>query len=401
LRDAVAEAPGDRVDVVPVTGGPNLGGTADLPAVETTDRRYSPFPTVIPRAWTPAVDTRNGAVRAGVGVTGEDVLQRHTVWASVMWRLGDTTAVGGPQSGRPDWSTSYAYSRWRPTVYVTASDTTSFLSMASPGTDVPDAELRERNVAAGVRLPVRRVRHQQVWQAEFDVEQETRAWKDTRSSVFRNAFRAAWTLNTAHVYGRSISPEDGVAAGVTSEQVRSAFGADGNADALTAELRAYWRPGRGHAVLAARAGYGTAAGDRNVRRLFFVGGTSSAGSLVNFGADAIGMVRGFGDEVAAGPRVGAVSVEWRQPLWRLERGWGTWPVYLRTVHAAVFADAGDAWTGQFSLDRLKASVGVEGSIDTVIGFNLPLTFTAGAARTRDGAAGRSATAVYFRIGASF
>jgi hypothetical protein len=336
-----------------------------------------------------------------VGVTGEDVLQRHTVWASVMWRLGDTTAVGGPQSGRPDWSTAYAYSRWRPTVYVAASDTTSFLSMASPGTGVPDAELREWSVAAGVRLPVRRVRHQQVWQAEFDVERVTRTWKDSRSSWFRNGLRASWTLNTAHVYGRSISPEDGVAAGVTSEQVRTAFGADGNADALTAEVRAYWRPGRGHAVLAARAGYGTAAGDRNVRRLFFVGGTSSAGSLVNFGIDAIGMVRGFGDNVAAGPRVGAVSVEWRQPLWRLERGWGTWPVYVRTVHAAVFADAGYAWTGQFSLDRLKASVGVEGSIDTVIGFNLPLTFTAGVARTRDGATGRGATGVYLRIGGSF
>jgi hypothetical protein len=266
---------------------------------------------------------------------------------------------------------------------------------------MPDVELREQNVAIGAQLPVRRVRHRQVWQAELDVERETRTWTGTPSGLFRNALRAAWTVDTALRYGRSISVEDGVTAAVTSEQVRTALGADGNADAFTAEVRAYWRPGRGHAVFATRAGYGTAAGDRNVRRQFFLGGTSSAGGLVNFGTDALSMVRGFQDEVASGSRIASASIEWRQPLWCLERGRGSWPIFLKAVHAALFADAGNAWNGEFSSDRLKASVGAEASIDTVVGFRLPMTFTAGVARTHDAASGRSATGAYIRFGPSF
>ena len=376
------------------------------PQAQTAERSpallgYSPLPTLLPRAWTPLVDSRNGSVRAGVTVAGADVLRRHSVGASLMWRFAETTAVGGPHSGRPDWSAFYVYSRWRPAFYIAATDTTSFLAVASPGSGVPEARLREQNVAAGLQLPVTRVRHQQLWQAEFDVEREARAWKGAPSRWYRNAFRAAWTINTALTYGRSISAENGVAAGVTSEQVRTAFGADGNADAFTAEARGYWRPGSSHAVLAARAGYGTASGDSSVRRLFFLGGTSTAGSLVNFGSDALGMVRGFEDEVAAGNRISSATVEWRQPLWNLQRGFGTWPIFIRTVHAAVFADAGHAWTGEFSAESIKASVGAEGSVDTVVGFRLPLTFTAGVARTYDRATGHSATGFYVRIGPSF
>ena len=374
---------------------------ADTAVTAPTVLKYSPLPTLLPRAWTPIADSRNGAVRAGVTVAGEDVLLRHSVGASLMWRFVETTAVGGPHGGRPDWNAFYVYARWLPAFYVAASDTTSFLAVTSPGTGMPEAELREQNVAAGLQLPVRQVRRQQLWQAEFNAERETRTWKGEPTRRYRNAFRAAWTINTALRYGRSISPEDGVAAGVTSEQVRTAFGADGNADAFTAEARGYWRPGRSHAVLAARAGYGTASGDAGVRRLFFLGGTTTAGSLVNFGSDALGMVRGFGNQVAAGSRIASASVEWRQPLWRVQRGTGTWPIFLRTVHAAVFADAGHAWTGAFSADRLEASVGAEGSLDTVVGFRLPLTLSAGVARTYDRFTGRGATGVYVRIGPSF
>jgi len=363
--------------------------------------RYSPFPTLLPRAWTPYADSRNGGLRAGITVGGEDVLRRHALGSTVLWRFSETTAVGGSQAGRPDWNAFYTYARWLPAFYVSASDTTSFISMASPGAGVPDAELREQIVAAGVQVPLRRVRRRQLWQVEFDAERETRTWKDAPGESYRNALRAAWTIDTTLTYGRSISRENGIAAGVTTEQVRSAFGADGDADAYTAEIRAYWRPGRTHAVLAGRAGYGASTGDSTVRRRFFLGGASSAGGLVNYGSDALAMVRGFEDEVAAGSRIASASLEWRQPLPRVQRGVGTWPIFVRTAHVAVFADAGSAWTGDFSSDRVMASFGLEASIDTVVGFRLPLTFTAGVARTYDRGSRRAAGGFYARIGPSF
>ena len=72
------------------------------------------------------------------------------------------------------------------------------------------------------------------------------------------------------------------------------------------------------------------------------------------------------------------------------------------AHAAVFADAGHAWTRSFSTHDVKTSAGAELPIDIVAGYFLPLTAVAGAAWGHDGshAVGDRAT-VYFRLGRAF
>ena len=70
-----------------------------------------------------------------------------------------------------------------------------------------------------------------------------------------------------------------------------------------------------------------------------------------------------------------VNVDYRLPLWRVGRGVGTIPVFLRTVHGAVFFDAGQAWSSGVRWDDARTSLGGELSADTVLGFALPLTFT--------------------------
>ncbi len=389
-----------------VAGNPASDGSAaslDTTGTPAVSSAYSPLRTLLPRAWTPLADSADGRLRLGFAVDGVDVLSRHAFGVSVLWRLGGTTAIGGGHGGRPDWTADYVYDRWRPAFFAAASDRTSFLGLATAGgRTLPDAELRERSAAAGVAFQVRRVRHAQMWQAAFNVQRDTLTATGDSGFKARNALRTAWAVNTAKTYGRSISVEDGVSASVTSEQVRTGFGADGDADAFTGEIRAFLRPGSGHAVLAARAGYGVSTGDTRVRREFYLGGSSSAGSLVNFGSNAFRMLRGFDDQLFAGTHVAVATVEWRQPGWRIERGWGTIPFFLRTVHGAVFVDLGHAWDSGFSMAAVKTSVGVEGSLDLVAGYGLPLTVSAGVAWTRDGAAGgRRGTAIYLRLGPSF
>ena len=96
-----------------------------------------------------------------------------------------------------------------------------------------------------------------------------------------------------------------------------------------------------------------------------------------------------------------VNVDYRLPLWRVGRGIGTIPVFLRTVHGAVFFDAGQAWTGGFRWGDVRTSFGGEISADTVLGFALPLTFTAGAAIRYDGTIDRSSVVAFARVGRAF
>jgi hypothetical protein len=67
------------------------------------------------------------------------------------------------------------------------------------------------------------------------------------------------------------------------------------------------------------------------------------------------------------------------PLRRIDRGAGTLPVFARTVHAAVFADVGHAWSEAFARRDVARSFGAELSLDAVLGYALPVTFTGGAA----------------------
>ncbi|HEY3381374.1 MAG TPA: BamA/TamA family outer membrane protein [Vicinamibacterales bacterium] len=377
--------------------------TATLREEPTTERPYSPVPTLLPRAWLPGADAANGLFRLGVRTDGVDVLGRHLITASVLWRLsGGGDAITGPHTARPDWNASYVYGRWQPSMFVAASDQTSYLAhVAKDGIRLPDAELRELNVKAGVAWPIARMRHTQIWQSALNVERDTLNITGQPRSYHRHAMQSAWTFSSAKAYGRAVSLEDGVALSATSEQVRGAFGADGNADAFTAEFRGYARLGRGHSVLAARAGIGGSSGDVAVRRLFYLGGASPAGPLVNFGSGALSMLRGFDDKVFSGSRIAVGNVEWRQPLWRVDRGWGTFPLLLRSVHGAAFADVGHAWDDRFSLDDAKVAVGAEFACDVVAGFSVPLTLAGGVAWTRDGTTGRRGSSAYFRLGRSF
>jgi Tol biopolymer transport system component len=380
---------------------------AVAPPLPDVDRRsYSPLHTLLPRAWVPVADTGDDTLRLGVATGGVDVLGRHAWGTMLRWRAGwQHEAVQGTHRGRPDVDVAYTYDRWRTPFFVSASDETSFLTVRTGAGDRrPDAELREQNVSAGLLLPIARVRHVQLWQAAFNYERRTLqvTSADAPRTFLRHAIEAGWQASSARRFGYSISQEEGGSIGIGTEQVRRAFGADGNAQAWTLQARGFRRLGGGHAVLAARAAAAFSSGDRTVRRVFFLGGAAPSGPVVNLGSEAIEMLRGVEEEAYLGTRVVSGGVEYRLPIARIDRGWRTAPLFLRAVHAALFADAGHAWDSGFAWADFKTSVGAEVSMDAVIGFGLPLTVTGGVAWARDGAAGRRLDArPYLRIGKSF
>jgi outer membrane protein assembly factor BamA len=298
---------------------------------------------------------------------------------------------------------SYVYARWRPTFFASASAQTSFF--AGPATDsgTPSpATLLARELEAGLVLPVRQVRvsHQALVSVIHSTNEYTGPTQPL--SRTRRAARAAWLTSSARTYGYSISPEDGVSAGATAEFVRRSLGSFADANVLTGDVRAYIPAFAPHHVAAIRAAAGISSGDATAGRTFLLGGPDSNTLNADFGRSAISLLRGFATDTFAGSRVALVNADYRWPITRPQRGVGTWPVFLHTVHAAVFADAGHAWTRTFDAAAIKYSAGAELSSNLVVGYSIPFAATIGAAWGHDGSGllGDRAT-VYFRVGTAF
>ncbi|MBI2833603.1 MAG: hypothetical protein HYX76_04165, partial [Acidobacteria bacterium] len=350
---------------------------------------YSPRGTLAPRYWLPEVEYGDNTLKIGALTSGFDVLGRHAYSTSAQW-----TNI----SGRPDWSAGYTYDRLWPTIFAVASSETSRLA---------GGVLREEAGEAGFSLPFRRVRQGQTVFASFRGQRNRFSCDETAEcegapSQVRNAARLGWMFSSAREYGYSISAQDGFSVMVATEHVRRALGADGAADSATVEFRLFPRLGGRHSVLAVRGGAGFASGDRDVRRRFTAAGNGPKRAVLDFDSDAIGLLRGFHERDIVGDRAAVLNVDYRVPLVRIERGHGTWPLFLRTIHGSLFADVGNAWFGRSPWRALKSAIGAELSLDAVVGYYSPTTFAAGVAWRHD-RSGQLAggPAVYARIGRAF
>lgn len=362
--------------------------SAPAPAAEHTDARgYSPWRTLAPTFWTPVAASDAGEFVGGAATAAADALGRHAYFASVGW---------SPSRARPDWSIAYAYDRWWPTVFADLSDDTD---------PWREGEVRTREANAGVLLPLTRVRWSQAvlaaWHASTDAFDCATCSPAVNADVTRRAARVGWIVSNAKAFGYSISPEQGSRLAATSEFTRRGLGADGNATAVTFDARHYVRAWPRHGAIAARVAWASSWGDKGARRLFSAAGNGPQPGGFGFGSDAIGLIRGFDEGSVAGPRAVAANLDYRFPIGRVQRGAGTLPVFLRTIHGAVFADVGNAWERDFRSADLRRSFGAELSFDVVLGYALPFTFTTGAAWRDDGAARRRDATAFARIGRAF
>ena len=363
--------------------GPAPPAAGPRPAIASD---YSPWATLRPTFWTPTVESDADEVVIGAATAGVDALARHAYAIEAGWA----------SRGRPDWQAAYAYDRWWPTVFVSASDDTD---------PFRGGELRTVEATAGVLLRSRRVRWSRSTLAAFHVARDTFDCATCTPAAAGRArlasVRLGWAHASARTFGYSISAEEGGLFAVTAEIPRTAFGADGDGVALTADVRRYVEVWPRHGVIALRGAAAGFWGDEEAARLFSASGQGPQPGGFGFGLDAIGLLRGFDEDEVIGRRAAVVNVDYRVPLARVDRGLGTVPLFVRSIHGALFADAGHAWTDAPRWREARLSVGAELSTDVVAGFVLPVTLTAGGAWTRDGADGERGFVAFGRIGRAF
>jgi hypothetical protein len=348
---------------------------------------YSPWRTLRPTYWSPVAYSDAGELVLGAGTAMSDVLGRHAYAVEAGWS----------SRARPDWSVAYAYDRWRPTIFAGYSDDTD---------PVRGGAVRSQEFTAGARLPFRALRRvDEIFGAIDFVRDRLTCGPGCRARAAegrRTALQAGWRHDTRRQFGLSIGAEEGWLASAAVESAVRALGAGVRAQAVVAEFRGFRRLGPGHVVAALRGATALGFGAIDERRIFSAAGAGPAIGGFDFGRDAIGLLRGVAAEDVVGTRAAVINAELRMPLARPQRGFGSWPLFVRAVHAAVFLDAGAAWDTRLRRDDVAAAIGGEGSIDLVLGHALPLRLSAGGAWRR-APAGSSAggAALFARVGHAF
>jgi Tol biopolymer transport system component len=350
----------------------------DPPPVTVRDRPYRPWPSALPRLWSPYVDGGD-EFRLGAATAGVDPLFRH-VWAADL-RYGFGTR-------RPSFQAFYQYDRFLPTFLMTVEDETD---------PRDDLRLHRRQLMLRASVPVSRT-----FRRSHTV---ALAWRRRHEDLSGAApapldfggVQASWSFSSVKQYPYSISPTDGIRLTVAAEKEAPGLGSAVSLLKATADLRAYLRLFGSGDALALRAGGGTTWGQPGFRRSYAVGGFPD-GALFDVVRTNHSVLRGYPDDAFTGRRFAHANLEYRFPLARPQRGYHTMPLFLRHLHGAAFVDAAHAWTGSFRLRQVKTAAGAAVGSDVVLGHAVPLTFTAGLAR---GFAEQGETRAYFRAGLSF
>jgi hypothetical protein len=344
---------------------------------------YHPEQTLLPRFWTPYIASDERESRIGLVTGGADPLLRHS------WALEATV---GTETRGLNGRALYRYDRWWPTIAASVSDTRNIESLGG----VEDS-VRTREAAVSATFPLSR--GYRLAQAASLAYRAKREWVEVdpdRNPLSLGGVEAAWSLATAKQYPYSISPVDGFRLRLAMLRESQQLGSDVSLSKLTGDIRGYLRLGGG-GVLALRAGGGTTFGTPGFQRSFALGGFGEDGLFTLVDAHT-GVLRGYPDSAFRGRRLAYANAELRVPLAHPQRGKGLFPLFVRHLHGAVFADAGNAWSGDLHASELKTGVGAALGADVNLGHGLPLTTTVGLAH---GLAEKGETRAYFKLGLAF
>jgi hypothetical protein len=336
--------------------------SADAVSLESA-KNYSPFPKLlIPRYIMPNITLLDGSIFASAVLSNFDPLYRHFWFADVTYR-SDNNFVG--------FDFGYTYNRYRPAFSVGISDfTVNYGDVFGLGTDFFE---ERRRAYGGISVPMGSHRVSVQYFFEDRSEQSGLPPGTTLPTLGNYAgFYAVYNYTKMRGTAAAISPEGGDRVTIGVEGTNSIFGSSNQLEQFVVggDLRKYiLMPYAQHHVIALRAGGGAAFGDQLLQGNFVLGG-SLGESFFTGSSTRLFTLRGLPLATFSRDRAWVASVEYRMPLFRLQRGLGTIPLALNSAHLAFFTDVGDAFNDPSF--RPLLGVGAEIRGDFIIGYHVPL-----------------------------
>lgn len=356
---------------------------------------YSPWPTLRPRFWTPlfGYDEDDG-FQLGAFLGGADILGRHRF---------DALGIYNFRSDRTDYSVQYFNDSFHPTWHLGYSS----LEITHPDLLViEDYREKRQRFDVDVTLPQFRFHWSQALMIGYRFDQLSSLTDlpdllPTEAPVPHtgtlSGLRVVWHFGSSKEYGFSTSREDGRTLLLSYERFDKRLGSDFDQNRYIAAWREYlgffWQ----HHILATRLTGGVANGDPLVQRAFQIGGPNLTEELLNPEQTEF-FLRGYPSRHLRGQRAALGTVEYRFPVWNLERGIWTWPFFIERFHGALFYDIGNAWDEETDLSEFRRAVGSEIKTDMIFGYRFYLRLRLGVAHGLDE---DGETQVYFTAGNSF
>jgi hypothetical protein len=345
---------------------------ANAPGVESD---YQAWRYLYPRAWgVPTISRNDLGLGPAIGLT---------------MAIGDPVAIHGiflaaliPTAADPSLSAYYTYARFWPLYALAATRAAATGGDLSVNGRQTNYRQHQTALSGSIGLPVLRrvdssgdlsMSYQYLQYGPADplpIADPTGEITIPPETGPNTNFNLGWSYSNAHAWGMSISNQEGRVLGLNLSISDPSIGSKFHTTVVNWNWREYFTPpwARLHALAFLYAG-GVGIGDK--RSLFVLGGFEQQDlvrALFYQRRQCCLFLRGYPLGVVAGDQFHLISAEYRAPLLTIERGYSTFPFYLRRIQGAVFSDLGNAFFGDFTRHGWKLGTGVELRLDFKLGY---------------------------------
>ncbi|MEJ2391891.1 MAG: hypothetical protein P8019_10905 [Gammaproteobacteria bacterium] len=409
VSDSVAKTPAASMskpaaDQQPSDKTSTLTGTSAVPVkpITNTDkvlpsRPYSPWPSLVPRYWSPYFLVDSQRTQLGLSTSGFDVLQRHTYGAALAYDFKNHVAVG---------NADYIYDGLWPLLHVGISrDTSLYIDNKN---NLVRVRANDDAILEAI-VPFLSLEHNWFVHLAMIKQTDHDIWNNgvpRLQDVHNDMGAVALRYNSAKTYPLSVSRSDGRDVRLIYED-SDLYGNSYNKGQVTVGEWREFVPLWGEQVLALRVVEGH--GQHNPSP-FRLGGIQSDNTVLS--AIAYGVteklfnkrdysLRGYseGHSQLIGKNMRLISAEYRFPIARIEHGWMVPPFGFNQVHGTLFYDAGGVWNSGNGPQHYYRGVGFELNADLDVFYNIRLHTSLGFAKGLDKTLGEDK--VYLRVGAQF
>jgi hypothetical protein len=350
-------------------------------------RDYRPLETLAPRSWDARLSLDSFGDSLSVGTAGGDVAGHHG------WNLGATL---GFTRGDMSFGGGYAYNRLWPSLGVGFGR-----SIGQPGglfIDGRSTRYTEESwaIGAGLSLPVVRepslssdlsFSYDRAWlrnvdgMAPLDPNMAVPFGPETGKTA---GVSVRWSFQNVKRFIYTIGPQEGRGLFFSVRYDHPNLGSDFESFEVGYRWQEYWGlPIADHSV-ALRVAGGIEETNRGRDGSYALGGQGRQDVVQSIRdstrASATAVLRGYEPASLRGRQFHLLNFEYRVPLFVIEEGLGSVPVYVRRLHLAALVDAGNAFDGAFDPRDLRVALGGSLRLDVVFGFFAGGSFDLGYAR---------------------